>query len=131
MFAGWAHFVAPCVFLTINPIKTRSPFLWKLCNSDFNLQRYPNLGEAKAVMPNDFEMIKLVRTNLVAQAIFFRIILKLFRRRKKNIPYKRAAKGHRVLNGYAALLWGGGYQLGRSYQQKCGRNSTSLTDKRG
>jgi hypothetical protein len=30
-------------------------------------------------MPNDFEMIKLVRANLVAQAIFFRIILKLFR----------------------------------------------------
>ncbi len=30
-------------------------------------------------MPNDFEMIKLVRANHVAQPIFFRIILKLFR----------------------------------------------------
>jgi hypothetical protein len=29
-------------------------------------------------MPNDFERIKLVRANIVAQAIFFRIILKLF-----------------------------------------------------
>jgi len=30
-------------------------------------------------MPYDFEMIKLVRANHVAQAIFFRIVLKLFR----------------------------------------------------
>ena len=30
-------------------------------------------------MPNDFEMIKQVRSNPVAQAKFFRIILKLFR----------------------------------------------------
>jgi hypothetical protein len=30
-------------------------------------------------MPNDFEIIKLVRANPVAQAMFFRIILKLFR----------------------------------------------------
>jgi len=30
-------------------------------------------------MHNDFEMIKLVRANFVAQAIFFRINLKLFR----------------------------------------------------
>jgi len=29
-------------------------------------------------MPNEFKMIKLVRANHVAQAIFFRIILKLF-----------------------------------------------------
>jgi hypothetical protein len=36
-------------------------------------------NEAKLVMPNDFEMIKLVRANLVAQAIFFRNISKLFR----------------------------------------------------
>jgi hypothetical protein len=35
------------------------------------------LGEAKPAMPN-FEMIKLVRANPAAQAIFFRIILKLF-----------------------------------------------------
>ena len=67
------------MFFTINPLETRSPFCWKLCNADFNLQHYPNLGEAKPVMPNDFEMIKLVRANPVAQAIFFRIILKLFR----------------------------------------------------
>ena len=31
-------------------------------------------------MPNDFEMIKLVLANLVAQAVFFRIVLKLFRK---------------------------------------------------
>ncbi len=37
-------------------------------------------GEAKPVMPNDFEIIKLVRAKLVAQAILFRIILKLFRK---------------------------------------------------
>ena len=37
------------------------------------------MGEAKPEMPNDFEMNKLVRANPVAQAIFFRIILKLFR----------------------------------------------------
>ena len=30
-------------------------------------------------MPNDLEMIKLVQANHVAQAIFFKIILKLFR----------------------------------------------------
>ncbi len=30
-------------------------------------------------MPNDFEMIKLMRANLVVQAIFLKIILKLFR----------------------------------------------------
>ena len=72
MFAGWAHFGAPCVFFTINPLETRSPFCWKLCNADFNLQHYPNLGEAKPVMPNDFEMIKLVRANPVARATFFR-----------------------------------------------------------
>jgi hypothetical protein len=30
-------------------------------------------------MPNDFEMIKLVRANHVAQAIFFKNILKLLR----------------------------------------------------
>ena len=80
MFAGWAHFGSPCVFFTINPLETRSPFCWKLCNADFTLQHYPNLGEAKPVMPNDFEMIKLVRSNPVAQAKFFRIILKLFRK---------------------------------------------------
>jgi len=38
------------------------------------------MGEAKPVMPNDFEMNKLARANLVAQAIFFGIILKLFRK---------------------------------------------------
>ena len=33
------------------------------------------MGEAtKIVMRNDFEMIKLVRANFVAQAIFYRII---------------------------------------------------------
>jgi hypothetical protein len=37
------------------------------------------LGEAKSVMPNDYEMIKLVRTNPVSQAIFFRIVRKKFR----------------------------------------------------
>ena len=26
MFAGWAHFGSPCVFFTINPLETRSPF---------------------------------------------------------------------------------------------------------
>ena len=31
-------------------------------------------------MPNDFEMIKLVRANLVAQAEFFRFFKKLFRK---------------------------------------------------
>ncbi len=31
-------------------------------------------------MPNDFEMVKSVRANPIAQAIFFRNILKLFRR---------------------------------------------------
>ncbi len=31
-------------------------------------------------MPNDFEMIKLLRANLLAQGKFFRIILKLFRK---------------------------------------------------
>ncbi len=62
-------------FFTINPLVTRSPFGWKLCNADFNLQYYPSLGETKPVMPNDFEMIKLVRANPITQAIFFRIIL--------------------------------------------------------
>jgi hypothetical protein len=79
IFVGWAHFGAPCVFLTISPLETRSPFCWTLCNADFNVQYYPNLGKAKSVMPNDFEMIKLVRANSVAQALFFRIISKLFR----------------------------------------------------
>ncbi len=66
------------MFFTINPLETRSPFCWKLCNADFNLQHYPNLGEAKPVIPNDFEMLKLVRANHVAQEIFFRIILNCF-----------------------------------------------------
>ena len=66
-------------FFTINPLETWSPFCWKLCNADFNLPYYPILGEAKHAMPNDFEMIKLVRANPVTQAIFFTIILKLFR----------------------------------------------------
>jgi hypothetical protein len=78
MFEGWVHFGAPSVFLTINPLETRSPFCWKLCNDDFNLRHYPNLGEAKLVMPINVEIIKLVRANPVAQAIFFRIIFKLF-----------------------------------------------------
>ena len=57
MFARWAHFGALCVIFTINPLDSRSPFCWNLCNADFNLQHYSNLGEAKHVMPNDFEMI--------------------------------------------------------------------------
>ncbi len=53
-------------FLAINPLETRIPFCWKICNADFNLPHYPNLGEAKPiVMPNDLEMIKLVRTTLL------------------------------------------------------------------
>ena len=55
MFAGWAHFGVPCAFFTRNPLETRSPFCWKLCNADFNLQHYPNLGEAKPIMPNDLK----------------------------------------------------------------------------
>jgi hypothetical protein len=66
-------------FFTINPLETRSPFCWKLCNADINLQHYPNLGEAKPINANDFEMIKLVKANHVAQEIFLRIILKMFR----------------------------------------------------
>jgi hypothetical protein len=31
-------------------------------------------------MPNDFEIVKLVPANIVAQAIFFRIIFKLFQK---------------------------------------------------
>jgi hypothetical protein len=54
------HLVA---FFTINPLETRSPFCWKLCNANLNLQPYSNLGEDKLVMPNAFEMIKLVRAN--------------------------------------------------------------------
>jgi hypothetical protein len=79
MFAIWAHFGTPCNFFTINPLETRSPFYWKLCNADFNLLHYPNFGKAKHVMPNDLEMIKSVRANPVAQPIFFRSILKLYR----------------------------------------------------
>ena len=81
MFAGWSHFGAPFVFFTINPLETRSPFCWKLCGANIQLQRYPNPGESQPTMlSNDFEMIKLVRSNPVAQAIFFRIVLKLFRK---------------------------------------------------
>ena len=78
MFAGWANFGAPCVFFIINPLETRSPFCWKFYDADFNLQHNPNLGEDKSILPNDFEIIKLVRANHVSQAIFFIIILKLF-----------------------------------------------------
>jgi hypothetical protein len=67
-------------FFKINPLETRSPFCWKLCNADFNVQHYPNSRGAKPVMHNDFKMIKSVRGNPDAQAIFFRIILKMFRR---------------------------------------------------
>ena len=35
------------------------------------------MGEAKPMMLNYFKMIKLVRANHVAQAILFRIIIKL------------------------------------------------------
>ena len=38
------------------------------------------MGEIKHAMPNNFEVIKLVRANFVAQAIFFRIVHKLFRK---------------------------------------------------
>ncbi len=69
-----ALFGASCVFKTINPLETWSPFCWKLCNVDFNFQHYPNLGEAKLIMPNDFKKIKLVRKMYVAQAIFFRTV---------------------------------------------------------
>ena len=51
MFARWAHFGVPYVFFTINLLETRSPFYWKLCNANFNLQHYPNFGEAKPVIP--------------------------------------------------------------------------------
>jgi hypothetical protein len=78
-FCRMGTFWCTLCFFTINPLGTRSPFCWKLCNADFNRQRYSNLGEAKPVMPNNFEIIKLLRANPVAQAIFFRIILKLFR----------------------------------------------------
>ena len=64
----------------INPLETRSPFCWRICCGDFSPQHYPYPGESKPVMPDDFEMIKLVRANHVAQAMFFRIILKLFRK---------------------------------------------------
>ena len=79
LFAGWAHFGAICVFFTLNPLETRNPFCWHLCNGNFILHRYPNPGEMKPVMPDDFEMIKLVRANPVAQALFFRTILETFR----------------------------------------------------
>jgi hypothetical protein len=36
------------------------------------------MREAKPAMPNDFEMLKLVRANHVAQAIFFGIIINYF-----------------------------------------------------
>ena len=62
----------------MNPLETRSPFCWKLCNADFNLQHYHIMAEAKPVIPNYFEMIKLERANHGAHALFFRILLKLF-----------------------------------------------------
>ncbi len=64
----------------MNPLETRSSFCWKHCNANFNLQHYHIMGEAKPVMPNESEIIKLVRANPVAHAIFFRIILKSFRK---------------------------------------------------
>jgi len=67
-------------FLTINPLETPCSFCWKLCNADFNVQHCPNSREAKHVMPNDFEMIKWVRANRVAQTTFFRIVFKIFRK---------------------------------------------------
>ena len=48
-----------------------------VCNVDFIPRHYPNPGESKHVMPNDFETIKLVRANHGAHAIFFKIFLKL------------------------------------------------------
>jgi hypothetical protein len=69
-----------CVFFTINPIETRSLFCWKLCNADFSPQHYPNPGKSKILMPYDFKIIKLVRANFVAYAIFFQTALKLFRK---------------------------------------------------
>jgi hypothetical protein len=47
---------AMCVRFTVNPLETRSPCCWKLCNADFSPQHYPNMGEAKLVMPHDFEI---------------------------------------------------------------------------
>ena len=70
MFVGYAHFGAPWVFFTINPLEIRSPFCWKLCYVDFSPQHYPNPGEYKLVMRNGFEMIKCVQAKPFAQAIF-------------------------------------------------------------
>ncbi len=39
------------------------------------------------------------------------------RKENEDIPYKRAAKGHRVLSGYVTLLWGGGYLWGGRFNQ--------------
>jgi len=74
------HILVRHVYFTINPLETRSPFWWKIRNASYSSQQYPNLGESKHVMPNEFEMIKLVRANHVTQAIVFRIILKVFRK---------------------------------------------------
>jgi len=60
MFAGWAHFGAPCVFFTTKPLESRSPFCWKLCNANFSLQHFPNPGESKLLMPNYFQMINQI-----------------------------------------------------------------------
>ena len=44
------HLVCVCF---INPLGTRSPLCWKLCNPDFSLQHYPNPGESKLVQIPD------------------------------------------------------------------------------
>jgi hypothetical protein len=56
--------------------------------------------------------------------------------RKAEIPYSEgilksigSSEGMQPYNGEVGI-YGKNIQLGRSYQQKCGRNSTSLTNKR-
>ena len=75
ILAGWYRFGYYCVFYTLNPLETQSPFCWALMGVDGNI-----IKEIQQADMHDkrWEVIKQVRKHPVAQAEFFRIVTETF-----------------------------------------------------
>ena len=75
ILAGWYRYGYYCIFWTLNPLETQSPFCWALLGVDG-----ATITEIQQADMQDkrWEMIKRVRQHPVAQAEFFRIVMETF-----------------------------------------------------
>ena len=77
VFAGWHRFGYFCIFFTINPLETQSPYCWALAGADGS--QLSRLQEGLDIKNFKSEMFLKVIRHPVASAVFYDKVIRTFK----------------------------------------------------